>query len=136
MAFKKGNKANAEAENVGKPPKKIGTWQEVMKWRTQEEIKGKLTKEDLRDISNWLLCQTKEELKKITEETNAPVIVVMLARAMMRDVSQGSLYTFNNIYEKFIADKNDRDLKIKFVSGIDMGDEESNDDNQESDDSE
>lgn len=123
--LEKGKWPPGTSGNPKGPPKKILTQlREALKLGEDETIGATLTKSDYQDICLWLMERTQAEIKKLVADKKTPSFVVIIARAIQRDMSRGGLWAFDNLFDKFLSEEQDTSQQVIFMTGFDLGDNE------------
>lgn len=114
--FEKGKSGNPK----GRPKSIMTQMKELLK--QDQDVKGTLDISGYKDISLWLMERTQDQLKKIITNKTTPAFIVVLARAIQKDMAKGSMWSFDNIFDKFVKDSNENDgTDIIFNVGFDLG---------------
>lgn len=105
----------------GRPKSLLNKLKETLSMSQDEVIGGKLDKSDYQAIALWLMELSQDQLKKLVKDDKTPAVVIILARAIQRDMSKGGLNAFDNIYKKFIEEKESNAAQVIFMTGFDLG---------------
>jgi hypothetical protein len=115
--FQKGKSGNPK----GRPKKLINVIKDIFKVIEGESLKPQLNKQDYEDICKLLAEKTEEQLQNIASDKRTPMFIAIVARAMLKDKAKGTMYAFDNIFDKFIKDDGANDMNVVFMAGLELG---------------
>lgn len=70
------------------------------------DFKVSLSKEDKFSILESMLEMSLEELKSIATDKRAPAFMVVVAGAIRKDITNGKMYTINDLFDRFFGKPN------------------------------
>ncbi|HRZ96156.1 MAG TPA: hypothetical protein P5084_01260, partial [Paludibacter sp.] len=100
--FQPGNKAGRQFTSTNQPTK-AGRKKALYKQLAiivNKEVSLQFSKEDFIRLQHWLLEQTKAQLFEIYQNEEMPMFILMLIRAILEDVKNGSILTFDRVIGK------------------------------------
>lgn len=132
--LEKGKWPKGTSGNPKGPPKKILTrLREAIGMDSDEKIGATLTISEYKDVALWLMELTQDELKKVILDKQTPAFVVIIARGLQRDMGKGTMFAFDNVFGKFLEEKEQAPTAVIFSTGFDLGENEPEPTDDESD---